>query len=376
MSIRIMVVDDDPWMSELIRQMIHASRPATEVECFSCVEAAMAAWASGHYQLVLSDWNLPDGAGIDLLRFIRTSDTEIPLVVITERSDRQSVLEVRQLGISAYITKPFDVPAVMAKINALLPDDELAPAAPALSDSLDTYLSQLSASDLDLPLFSSVKESLQQAFSGVPMDFRELAMRWQNEPALCAYLISAANSAAYGGGVQPCEGLAQALTRLGGRTALNLAIAMALRQASVVEDPLIGLWLQEQFVASERLAERVVPLARQCDLDPAPLHAAALLHRIGELCVLYQADLWAGRGHAIDDDMLSLAVATYGRAFALALKARWALPMSMRELIGAVYALPKSHVHRNQVIMRLAAALEHDEPTETVTRLKALAGLV
>ena len=110
-------------------------------------------------------------------------------------------------------------------------------------------------------------------------------------------------------------------------------------------------------------------------MDPGPLHAAALLHRIGELCVLYQVDLWAGRGHAVDDDMLSVALATYGRAFALALKARWALPMSMRELIGAVYALPKSHVHRDQVIMRLAAAIEHDESVETVARLKALAGL-
>ncbi|MDH1510441.1 response regulator [Pseudomonas mosselii] len=376
MSIRIMVVDDDPWMSELIRQMIQSSRPAAEVECFSCVETALAAWRSGLYQLVLSDWNLPDGAGVDLLRTMRMSDSELPLVVITGRSDRQSVLEVRQLGISAYITKPFDIPAVMAKINALLPEDEPAPAAPALSDSLETYLGQLSASDLDLPLFSSVKESLQQAFSGVATDFRELAIHWQNEPALCAYLISAANSAAYGGGLQPCEGLAQALTRLGGRTALNLAIAMALRQSSVIEDPLIGLWLHEQFVASERLAERVVSLARQSALDPGPLHAAALLHRIGELWVLYQVDLWAGRGHAVDDDMLSVALARYGRAFALALKARWALPMSMRDLIGAVYALPKSHVHRDQVIMRLAAAIEHGESVEAIARLKALAGLV
>ncbi|AYF86456.1 response regulator [Pseudomonas sp. DY-1] len=375
LPMRIMVVDDDPWLSDLLKQMIHASRPTAEVDTFDRVQDALDAWELGRYQLVLADWNLPDGTGIELLQHIRDEDLEIPLVVVTGRSDRESVLEVRKLGISAYISKPFDIPSVMTRIEALLPKDESAPEQSLGDGDLDGYLSRLSAIDLDLPLLSTVKERLQQAFNGVPVDFRELTAQWQHDPAICAYLISAASSAAYSSTAQPCHSLAEALKRLGGRTALNLAIAVALRQASTSDDPLIGLMMEEQFAASERLAERVVGLARQGSLDPAPFHAAALLHRIGELCVLYQAQRWGSQGNHVDDNKLLSAIKTYGRSFAIALKAHWALPMGLRELIGAVYALPQSHFRRELVVMRLAAALGSGESPEAIERLKALAGI-
>lgn len=375
LPMRIMVVDDDPWLSDLLKQMIQTSWPAAEVDSFRCVQDALDAWGLRRYQLVLSDWNLPDGPGIRLLQHIRSEDRETPLVVVTGRSDRESVLEVKKLGVSAYVSKPFDIPTVMAKIESLLPKDASAPQRSPGGGHLNDYLDRLSAIDLDLPLLSSVKERLQQAFSGVPVDFRELAGQWQHDAALCAYLISAASSVAYTGAAQPCQSLAEALKRLGGRTALNLAIAVALRQASISDNPLIAGMLEEQFGASERLAARVVGLARQCGLDPAPFHTAALLYRIGELCVLYQAQVWAGHGNQVDDNQLLSALKTYAQSFSIALKAHWALPMALRELIGAIYALPQSHLRRELVLMRLAAALGNSEPQETIERLKALAGI-
>ena len=372
---RVMIVDDDPWLADLLRQLVLNARPAATVDCFGDAEHALNAWQRSRYQLVLADWNLPDDSGLSLLRRIRQHDGDTPLVMITGRSDRESVLAVRPLAISAYITKPFDVPKVLACIEHLLPADATQPATVASQEDLLAYLGHLSATDLDLPLLARVRDQLKQVCQGVPLDFRELDEAWQHDPALCAYLIAAANSAAYGVAGQVCVGLPEALKRLGGRTSLNLAVALALRQACTEDDTLPSLLLREHLEAAERLADQVVALARQAGIDPAPLQVAALLHRMGELCVLLQSQRWASQGHALDDRVLGRAIGDFARPFAIALKSQWGLPIALRELIGAIYALPQVQFRREQVLMRLAAALCNGEPPANVERLRRLAGL-
>lgn len=373
---RVMIVDDDPWLADLLKQIVLSARPEAQVDCLESAQSAADAFGLHDYRLVLSDWNLPDGAGIDLLRQIRKRNAEIPLVMITGRSDRESVLQVRPLGVSAYITKPFDIPRVLACIEQILPKGEPTTLIAPQEDDFLAHLNQLSPADLDLPLLSGVRDRLALALQGVPLDFRELAEHWQQDAALCAYLIAAANSAFYGGAGQPCNSLAEALRRLGGKTSLNLAVALALRQACEEQDPLLGLLLQEHLAAAERLAEQVVALARQCGVEHGPLQTAALLHRLGELCVLLQARQWAARNHStLDDALLNRAIGEYARPFAVELKAHWRLPMALRHLIGAVYALPQAQMRREQVLMRLAAALCQDEPAETIDRLRSLAGI-
>lgn len=370
----VMIVDDDPWLADLLQQLVSSVRPAASVDCFADMRSALDAWKRQSYQLVLADWNLPDGSGLSLLQSIRQHDHSTPLVMITGRSDRDSVLAARPLGINAYITKPFEIPKITAYLDQLLPPAETGTAPGIEGDDFLAHLARLSAGDLDLPLLGAVKERLKQAYEGVPLDFRQLSEAWQQDPALCAYLIAAANSPAYRAGGKPCSSLQEALKQLGGHTSLNLAIGLALRQTFSGDDPMLALLLQEHVNACEELAERVTRLARQCQVDPAPLHAAALLHRMGELSVLLQAQYWTAQGKPIDDQLLNRALQDYARSFAIALKAQWGLPMFLRELIGAIYSLPKTQVRREQVLMRLAAALCNDEPAETTERLKHLAG--
>ncbi|SIR97319.1 HD-like signal output (HDOD) domain, no enzymatic activity [Aquipseudomonas alcaligenes] len=372
---RVMIVDDDPWLADLLKQLVQSVRPAAEIDCHGQLQGAIAAYNQHTYDLILADWNLPDGSGVDLLRHVRRTSASLPLILVTGRSDRDSVMEARPLHINAYITKPFDIPKVQDCIEQLLPKSTASRPPTHEAPDFLTHLGRLSPAELDLPLLNGVKEKLKRVSQGVPIDFRELIASWQHDAALCAYLISAANSAAYGGSASPCNSLGEALHRLGGKTSLNLAVAMALRQASVSSNLLIEVMLEDHLKAAERLAEQVVTLARQCDIDPAPLQIAALLHRIGELCVLLQAQQWVARAQDVDDNQLLSALSEHARSFAIALKTHWGLPMALRELIGAVYALPQVQVHREQVLMRLAAAICQDEPDATVDRLKHLAGI-
>ena len=371
----VMIVDDDPWLAGLLRQLVSNMRPSANIDCFGDIGSALEAWKRQRYHLVLADWNLPDGSGLSLLQSIRQHDHSTPLVMITGRSDRDSVLAARPLGINAYITKPFEIPKVSAYLDQLLPPSEADAGVVTGEDDFLAYLGKLSAGDLDIPLLGGVKDRLKQASEGTPQDIRQLSEQWQQDPALCAYLISAANSPGYRAGGKPCTSLLEALKCLGERTSLNLAIGVALRQNCSSSDPMLELLLQEHLNASEQLAEQVTRLAKQCRLDPAPLHAAALLHRMGELSVLFQAQFWTTQGRRVDDSVLNRAMRDYARSFAIALKAHWGLPMPLRELIGAIYSLPKTQVRKEQVLMRLAAAQSNGEPADTITRLKSLAGI-
>ncbi|HIQ41857.1 MAG TPA: response regulator [Pseudomonas oleovorans] len=372
---RVMVVDDDPWLADLLRQLVLSRRPSAEVDCYRDVKSAFAGWQSNKYQLVLADWNLPEDSGLTLLQLIRKDDKNTPLVMITGRADRESVLAIRPLAISAYITKPFDVPKVVECLESLLPADDTTVVHEVARDDLQTFLSGRSAADLDLPLMLQVKDRLMLVARGTPLDFRELAEEWQHDPALCAYLIAAANSPAYLSGGQRCTNLIDALKRLGGRTSLNLAITLALRQTGSSADPLLSVFIQEHLDASERLAERVVQLARQSGVEHGALQTAAILHRLGELCVLQQVQIWSKQGNSIDDGAVIQACDDYAKPFAIALKAHWGVPITLRELIGAVYALPQFQVRREQVLMRLAAAMGNNEPAHVIESLKRLAGI-
>lgn len=371
---RVMILDDDPWISDLLKQLVLSIRPVAQVDCFIDVASALDAWQPGIYQLVMADWNLPDAPGVNLLQKIREKDQDTPLIMITGRADRDSVLAVKSLRISAFSPSHS---RFRASSNAWIHSFRLmSPRATAVNtEDLMSYLSGLSAGELDLPLLASVKDKLQLGYGGALMDLRELANDWQYDPALCAHLIAAANGAAYLGLGQPCTNLNGALTRLGGLTSVNLAISQALRQTNTQPDGMLMTFIQVHLDEAERLAERVVLLAQQCGLDPAPLQSAALLHRMGELCVLFQTQKWENQGNSVDEETLLHAVRDFAAPFAVRLKARWGLPMVLRELIGAIYALPPMHVRREQVVMRLAAAMNNDEPEADLERLQRLAGL-
>lgn len=372
---RVMILENDAWCADLLKQIVLSIRPGVQVDRFTRVQNAIEAWQLAPYQLVLTEWNLSDATGINLLKNIRREDRRTPVVIVTGHSDRASVLAVRTLGVNAFITKPFQVPRVIEYLAKLIPQPDAATNSPLLGEDLIAYLAGKDAGELDMPLIGNVREQLLSCLKGEEQDLRELAESWRHDPVLCAKLIAVANSSAYNNGGRPCLNHIEALRKLGVQTCLNLAMGMALRQYTEQASPLLQLKIQSQLDEIERLSDRTLALSRQCRIDPAPLHTAALLHRMGELCVLHLTQIWENSGYIIDDNQIMQGIAEFSGPFAISLKAHWGLPMPLRELIGAVYVLPPAQVRREQVVMRLAAAELQGEELSTIERLKRLAGL-
>ncbi|WP_439860196.1 response regulator [Pseudomonas sp. MBLB4136] len=373
---RVMILEDDPWIADLLKQIVLSLRPAAQVKCLDSVAAALMDWQQHAADLVISDWNLPDDSGTHLLEQVHRDNSQVPLVMVTGRADRSSVLEVKAIGVSAFISKPFQVPKVLECLQQLLPADEAeACVAPLAGDSFVDHLAALPASALDLPLLAGMLDGLQQA-GEEPPSLQLLNERWQRDPALTARLIAAANSSQYNRANQACLSLAEALHRLGPVTSLNLGLGLGLRPAAELEDAELKLQAIAYVEQIERLGERVSRLAEQCHLDPAPLHSAAVLQRMGELCVLHQAQLWKNAGETLDAEQLQQALDQASNVLAYRLKAHWRLPTPLRELIGACYGLASNNVKRETIVMRLAVCELHPEPDQQdLARLRRLAGL-
>jgi two-component system phosphate regulon response regulator PhoB len=119
-SKRVLVVDDE----ESIRAML---RLALETAGYECLEAETATIAhiliiDQHPDLVLLDWMLPEISGIDLTRRLRKSalTNKLPIIMLTARNEEKNKLLGLDAGADDYITKPFSLRELLARIKAVL----------------------------------------------------------------------------------------------------------------------------------------------------------------------------------------------------------------------------------------------------------------
>ncbi|MCC5794569.1 MAG: phosphate regulon transcriptional regulator PhoB [Chromatiales bacterium] len=117
---RILVVEDDG----AIRQMLvfNLARAGFEVAEAEDCRSGREQMADARPDLVLVDWMLPDGNGVDLIRLLRRDATlrDIPVIMLTARAEERDKIQGLDAGADDYITKPFSSRELVARVNALL----------------------------------------------------------------------------------------------------------------------------------------------------------------------------------------------------------------------------------------------------------------
>lgn len=374
----VMILEDDVWIADLIQQVVLKLRPQAHISRFERVSEARVHWQLAPADLLISDWNLPGESGVSLIEQIRQQGSRVPIMMITARADRDSVLQVRRLRINAFVNKPFKVAKLLEQLQLLLPADNDAPLADAAPAPLAfcAHLQQLSGTDLDLPLLEASQKLLEQHLHGEQLDLRLLIGQFQHDSALVARLIAVANSSLYNSSGNACNSLYEALQLLGVNTSLTLALAVCLKRACQLRSDMLRSHAELHMHAAEQLCEHVRQLALQLKLPAWPYQSAALMHRMGELCVLQQAQSWEDDGHSLDEEQLHQALSQFSREFAFQLKLKWHLPMPLREMIGAVYDLPPVNLKRDLILMHLAAVeLRPEADDNAINRLRHMLGL-
>ncbi len=117
MSPRVLIVDDDPTILRTLRINLRARD--FEVEAVTCGRDALTAMADSSPDLVVLDLGLPDIDGVDVLREIRTH-SRVPVIVLTARHGSDDKVEALDEGADDYVTKPFGMDELMARVRAAL----------------------------------------------------------------------------------------------------------------------------------------------------------------------------------------------------------------------------------------------------------------
>lgn len=114
---RILLVEDDPGLGQAVHDQIlgegHcADRAMTVADAQACIDSAS-------YDLILLDLMLPDGSGLNLLRGVRSHGMVTPVIILTARDRVTERIEGLNAGADDYLTKPFDLDELSARIGAV-----------------------------------------------------------------------------------------------------------------------------------------------------------------------------------------------------------------------------------------------------------------
>jgi two-component system KDP operon response regulator KdpE len=114
---RILVVDDEPAIRRLLRTTLRVHE-YTVLEAGTVVEA-MEELQRGNIDVMILDLGLPDGDGLDVLRNLRTTSA-LPVIVLSSRDDERGKVQALDSGADDYITKPFGLEELVARIRTAM----------------------------------------------------------------------------------------------------------------------------------------------------------------------------------------------------------------------------------------------------------------
>ncbi len=119
-DIRILVVDDFSTMRRIVKNIL-TQLGFHKIEEAEDGKIALAKLEANPFDFVISDWNMPNMMGIDLLRAVRAKDNlkSLPFLMVTAESQKENVIEAVQAGVSNYIVKPFTAETLEQKLGLI-----------------------------------------------------------------------------------------------------------------------------------------------------------------------------------------------------------------------------------------------------------------
>lgn len=116
--ITVYYVEDDESVAGTVREFL--GMHGYKVSILPTVAETKEALRRMCPSLILIDWNMPDGNGSQLCRWIRTNFKELPIIFLTVRDDPRDIVSGFETGADDYVTKPFELEILLSRIIALL----------------------------------------------------------------------------------------------------------------------------------------------------------------------------------------------------------------------------------------------------------------
>jgi two-component system chemotaxis response regulator CheY len=117
---KFLVVDDFSTMRRIVRNLLKELGFSNVQEAEDGVEA-LTKLRGDTFDFVVSDWNMPNMTGIELLRAIRADDKlkHLPVLMVTAEAKKENIIEAAKAGASGYVVKPFTAATLDEKLKKI-----------------------------------------------------------------------------------------------------------------------------------------------------------------------------------------------------------------------------------------------------------------
>ncbi len=122
MALKILVVDDASFIRDLIKKTLRKFLPKADVQEAAHGKKAQTLLKNQPFDLILSDWEMPEMSGEELLLWVRGQEhlSDTPFIMISSRGEKDHVIKALQAGVSDYLGKPFTNEELMQKVQKAL----------------------------------------------------------------------------------------------------------------------------------------------------------------------------------------------------------------------------------------------------------------
>ena len=120
-DINILIVDDFPTMRKIVKTVLKQLGYSNITEAEDGAEGLSILKQNSAIQFVVSDWNMPNMTGIELLKEVRKNPKlkHLPFLMVTAEADKENIVEAVKSGVSNYIVKPFNAATMKEKIEKI-----------------------------------------------------------------------------------------------------------------------------------------------------------------------------------------------------------------------------------------------------------------
>jgi two-component system chemotaxis response regulator CheY len=120
-QLRFLVVDDFSTMRRIVKNLLQELGYANVQEADDG-SSALPMLKTGNFDFVITDWNMPQLPGLELLKAVRADPnlTHLPVLMVTAEAKREQIVEAAQAGVSGYVIKPFTAQILGEKLAKIL----------------------------------------------------------------------------------------------------------------------------------------------------------------------------------------------------------------------------------------------------------------
>jgi two-component system, chemotaxis family, chemotaxis protein CheY len=116
MSLKVLVADDSGVMRKILIRALNNCGVDNIVEAADGADA-ISRFGEQEFDLVMTDWNMPNKSGLEVLQSIRATGSKVPVIMITTEAESSRVKEAIAAGVNDYLAKPFETDMLKQKLD-------------------------------------------------------------------------------------------------------------------------------------------------------------------------------------------------------------------------------------------------------------------